>query len=311
MNEITGETIRRYLLGDLAEAERAALEDRFLGDALVFEQIEDAENDLVDDYVAERLSAETRAKFEKYYLALPESAAKVAAARALRTVRPKQTAEAPAAAGFWRSIQNFFASFRLVPALAAAAVLLFVLGGLWLAFRPQQNNQIAQLPPTPQAPREITQSSPTPAPDTNFNSLPNANSSPLTSPTPAPTAAPKEPPRVAEPKTPPPIVTLALITGLVRGSGEQNKLILPKNAAQVRLLFDLPAKNYRDLEARIETVSGARVWNGKIRSTGRRAALNLPTGIFQNEDYLLITSGINESGERKDFAEFYFNSERK
>jgi hypothetical protein len=33
--------------------------------------------------------------------------------------------------------------------------------------------------------------------------------------------------------------------------------------------------------------------------------------LFGNEDYLLIASGTDETGERKDFAQFYFNSERK
>ena len=68
MNEtfIKQETIRQYLLGDLPEAERVALEDAFLGDDQLFEQIEDAENDLVDDYVGERLGASERRLFESY-----------------------------------------------------------------------------------------------------------------------------------------------------------------------------------------------------------------------------------------------------
>ena len=45
--------------------------------------------------------------------------------------------------------------------------------------------------------------------------------------------------------------------------------------------------------------------------TGDRAALVLPARIFADEDYLLIVAGVNESGERRDLAEFYFNSVRK
>jgi hypothetical protein len=99
--------------------------------------------------------------------------------------------------------------------------------------------------------------------------------------------------------------------GLVRGAGDANKLVLPKNASQVRLTFDLPAAKYKEIEARIETVAGAQIWSGKIKQTGGRIALNLPAKLFGNEDYLLIASGVNETGERKDFAQFYFNSERK
>ncbi|HLM62572.1 MAG TPA: hypothetical protein VK308_17350, partial [Pyrinomonadaceae bacterium] len=78
------------------------------------------------------------------------------------------------------------------------------------------------------------------------------------------------------------------------------------------LTFDLPAvAKYKEIEARIETVAGTKVWSGKIKQTGGRAALNLPARLFGDEDYLLIVSGANPAGSREDFQNFYFNSERK
>lgn len=330
---IKQETIKRFLLGDLPETERAALEDRFLGNAEVFEQIEDAENDLVDDYLGSRLGAAERKLFESYYLAVAENRAKVEAARFLRRGLQNEKAETVNAAltetkseksvGFWKSIQNFFGSGALVPA-AGFAVLLFIVAGLWLAFRTPPTDEIVSSP-TP-APTNIpVQPTPVLAPETNYNAAVNTNQIlPTVSPTAQRNAivAPKETPRPIEPKenaqpqtTPPTAqstVTLALVTGLVRGAGEANKLVLPKNATQVRLTFDLPALGkYKEIEAGIETVSGARIWSGKIKQTGGRAALNLPAKLFGDEDYLLIVSGADAAGKRADFSQIYFNSERK
>lgn len=325
-------TIRRYLLGDLEEEARDALENRLLGEAEFFEQIDDAENDLVDDYVGERLDARERKLLESYYLALPEKRAKVETATVLRrelqnaktgiVQQPAVTAAATENSNnFWHSIREFFASLQIA-SVAAAVILLFVIGGLWFVFRPKGSDEIVALP-TPHPTISNIQPSPTLAPSpntsvsentsktlpqTNTNIQPNAN------------AAPKETPRQIEPKpqTAPPVdsapqtVTLALVTGIVRGGGsEANKLILPKTAQNVRLSFELKGKNYREIEARIETVAGANVWRGKINQSSGRVTLNLPAKLFADEDYLMIVSGVNETGERKDFTEFYFNAEKK
>lgn len=332
---IKQETIRQFLLGALPEAERATLEDAFLGDAQIFEQIEDGENDLVDDYITGRLGALERKLFESYYLALPGNHEKVETAWVLRRELQNEKTEtvnfsiaetqAEKSTNFWQSIQNFFASGALAP-VAGFAVLLFIVGGLWLALRTQLNNEIV-FSPTPAPINVPVQPTPPVTPEANYNVAANTNqTAPIASPTVQRNAnvAPKETPRADEPKdnvkpaprqTPPPAqssVTLALVMGLVRGGGEANKLILPKNANQVRLTFDLPATTrYKEIETRIETVAGTQIWSGKIKQTGGRIALNLPTKLFGNEDYLLIASGADETGERKDFAQFYFNSERK
>jgi hypothetical protein len=203
--------------------------------------------------------------------------------------------------------------------------LLFIVGVLWFAFRTQPNNEIVYSPtPTPTA--VPVQPTPSVAPEANYNTPADTNqTAPVATSTVQRNAnvAPKETPRADEPKenvkptprqTPPPAqssVTLALVMGLVRGAGDANKLVLPKNASQVRLTFDLPAAKYKEIEARIETVAGTQIWSGKIKQTDRRVALNFPARLFGNEDYLLIASGTDENGERKDLAQFYFNSERK
>ena len=79
--------IRRYLLGDLPETEANSLEQQYFTDGDAFERVWAAENELVDDYVARRLAAEDRARFERHYLASPPHRERVATARALRDAR--------------------------------------------------------------------------------------------------------------------------------------------------------------------------------------------------------------------------------
>ena len=51
------EYMRSYLLGVLTEAEQTALEDHFLNDDEVFEQLVAVENELVDTYARGQLNA--------------------------------------------------------------------------------------------------------------------------------------------------------------------------------------------------------------------------------------------------------------
>lgn len=316
-------TIRKFLLGEMAETERAALEDRLLADEEFFALIEDAENDLVDDYVGGRFTARERDSFENYYLAHPENRAKVETARVLQAAKEESKTNTVAEkdqkneTGFWQSIRSYFTFGKLAPVGFAVIVLLFLSGILWFVFRPPTANEIVYSPATVPTPEKT----PPLPPQINSNSFSNSNQTvpPENSENKSNVkTVPKETPRAVEPKsapTPqtisPATVTLALVAGLVRGGGAANKLILPKDAGQVRLMFDLPAKNYSAVEARIETVAGEIVWRGKISGSKKRIALNLPAKIFADEDYLLIVSGTNDIDERKDFAQFYFNAERK
>lgn len=121
-------TLRRYLLGQLDEAEAEALEAQVLADADLFEAVEAAHAELVDDYVSGALEGAERAAFEARILASEEGRSRVALARALQQ---KAADEAPS---LWSRLARWLwppvAGWRtLVPlaATAAAAALVFVL----------------------------------------------------------------------------------------------------------------------------------------------------------------------------------------
>jgi hypothetical protein len=123
-------TIRRYLLGELSEAEALSLEERYFADPEAFEQVWAVENELVDDYVAGRLGAEERDQFERHYLSSPRHRERVAAAKALRGAPPRRSQRL----AWW----------------AVAAVLPLLVGVLWLLKeRPPDRPRVVEASPTP------------------------------------------------------------------------------------------------------------------------------------------------------------------
>lgn len=80
----TDRQIRDYLLGVLQAERRAEIEQRILSDDGFHQEVEIAEEELVDDYVSGELSAADRLSFEANFLASPLRRRKLQFARALR-----------------------------------------------------------------------------------------------------------------------------------------------------------------------------------------------------------------------------------
>ena len=72
--------IRRYLLGELPEAEQTAFERELLADREKFDQVWATESRLVDSYVRGEVSRSDRERFEGRYLASPLHRERVAIA---------------------------------------------------------------------------------------------------------------------------------------------------------------------------------------------------------------------------------------
>src|SRR5271168_4413903 len=106
-----------YLLHKLPEAERDAFEDRWMEDSELYEQLQDAEAELLDAYAAGTLSAGDRELVTKHLLGSPAQEQKLRFARKLHDAFPK-----PARSANWRWIA------------VAAALLLLVGSASWLGW---------------------------------------------------------------------------------------------------------------------------------------------------------------------------------
>src|SRR5262245_6889465 len=78
-------SIQRYLLGELTEADQTALEQELLIDRGKFDQAWAVENELVDSYVRGEMSRAYRERFEGHYLASPLHRERVAIAESFLT----------------------------------------------------------------------------------------------------------------------------------------------------------------------------------------------------------------------------------
>jgi hypothetical protein len=73
-------SIWRYLLGELTEAEQAALEQELLIDRGKFDRVWAVENELIDSYARCEMSRAYRERFEGHYLVSPLHRERVAIA---------------------------------------------------------------------------------------------------------------------------------------------------------------------------------------------------------------------------------------
>lgn len=72
MDSLDDITIRKYLLGQAGEFEQQSIEDALLTDEDARRQVSVVEDELIEEYLADELSAEERSHFESHFLA-PET----------------------------------------------------------------------------------------------------------------------------------------------------------------------------------------------------------------------------------------------
>jgi hypothetical protein len=154
------QTMTRYLLGSLPEAETEALDELSVADDEVAYALKVAETDLVDAYVRGELTGAALEQFNSYYLASPLRREKVRFAQAFQVFAEKETgapatealAEAPAASATQRKVSSWFGALNIFqtprPALqwgaAFAALALLVAGGWLILENKRLRQQVSQ-----------------------------------------------------------------------------------------------------------------------------------------------------------------------
>lgn len=83
-NEKAVAEVRPWLLGLLPEQESRSLEERLITDSGLYEEVFIVEEELIDDYIAGRLSADERTAFESYFMNSAERQEQFRIANALR-----------------------------------------------------------------------------------------------------------------------------------------------------------------------------------------------------------------------------------
>jgi hypothetical protein len=144
------EELRRYLLGKLSPDEMDNLEERFFEDGDLFETLSIVEDELIEDYVKDELSATDRLKFETKFLTSKNRKEKLNNARAAQVyvARVKNLEAKPVAEqslkteserlSFWQKLKAFVLPEGPMLGLAMAATVLIAVAGAWAVYRLSQ-----------------------------------------------------------------------------------------------------------------------------------------------------------------------------
>lgn len=133
---------RRYLLGRLSQEEEIRVEQEFIAEDLDFEQLEIAEDELIDAYVNDELSTQERRQFETKLLTSQRIVDRINFARALADKAGEQPQLAPdrdnvelfpakQKSKWWPAFVGQQVGF---PTALAASVALLLIGGTFLFF---------------------------------------------------------------------------------------------------------------------------------------------------------------------------------
>lgn len=290
--------LRRYLLGELSEREQQEMErECSINDALG-EALDAAENDLMDDYVCEELSAEQRAQFESHFLDSPERETRVEIARMLMSSKIRDQVptgplvEEKPQAGKWKALFSLAAGFA-----AAAATVAIV---FFLVQNQQLRNELAL---TKSAQLELQK---------RLDKLQQEEAR-LSSPAQTQLEHPPEAP----------IVSLMLSPGLLRNGGnhQTSVLSLPKGASTAVLMLRLDPTNpgisvetkhsYYDVV--LETVEGSKLQTLRALSSqpapdgGKIVSAHFPSQQLRDGDYIVTLLLRSPGGERKEVASYSFS----
>src|SRR6185369_1812992 len=121
--------VRQYLLGNLSESARERLERRVIDETGVNDEVQAKEDELIDQYLAGKLNAEERKRFESFFLLPKERQQKLRFGRTLRKYLDslssvKEDQETGKSRFSWLKPQPVLISSLLV-------ICLSVLGALW------------------------------------------------------------------------------------------------------------------------------------------------------------------------------------
>ena len=319
--------MRDYWLGRLTEAEADNCElEWFSGDAdaLLLESVRD---DLIDEFLAEGLSAGDKLLFEQNFLTVPINLRDVAVAQVYRRTIDTQKVEsflAPAVAsaettsieskkGFW---QTLFAPLNL----GFAALALLIVAGTFAVWESGRNlpGEIAKTNVNIRQPSLETIPIPATTMTTTTEPMPtitNTNAvkpSPEKSPTPKIEISPKPPASFN------PIQILALATAVRSGGGQKPSIKLKKTTSTLRLTIPIPGRDetYQSFNAKIVSeTDGQMIWQNKLpdlndKPPGKEISVAVPTKKLAAGGYKLVLTGERSDGTSKELRAAFFDVQK-
>ena len=266
------ERARRYLLGAATEEESAVIEQEYLEHDDAVDRMAAAEDDLVEDYIADELSPADRQQFERSYLSVPHHRVRV------DTVRRLMAEAARSAPGRTKK-----GTLLTSPRFARGAGWLAVAASLIVA----ASLSIWVLSRSGGPEGEIVDNRPQP---------------PATGAAGQPTARPQPAPR---------IFALTLTPAGVRSATDNPSVVIPgaTEVVAIRLEREAGGRTLAPARASIRAVGGGEIWQGVVivesdPQPGIVGRIEVPAATLPADDYLLTLYGTNETGVEQEWAQY-------
>src|SRR5215510_4350923 len=305
--------IRKYLLGELAEADQAALEQELLIDRGKFERVWAVENELVDSYVRGEMSRADRKRFESHYLASPLHRERVAIAESFLT-NIDQAAGDTVEAGEKEPLAPWRRRFplrspRLVFGVILAMALLLTFSLVWSYIeRIRLTWQIADVQKEAQTEREILKQRERELASRNqefekqIADVSRRNEQ---------LKAELEQLRQQRQSAAPIVLSFLLTPAPVRGEKDPPQSTIPLLTGKADLLMELDHNDYANYQIILQTVEGREILRSrtsKVRFGKDRAFATLPikAGELSKGDYILILFGQTADGKIEEVDRYFF-----
>jgi hypothetical protein len=309
--------IRRYLLGELAEADQAALEQELLIDRGKFDQVWAVENELFDSYVRGEMSRADRKRFESHYLASPLHRERVAIAESFLTGINQAVGEtvevgekrpvAPRRRRF--PLRSPRLVFGQVFGMALVMALLLTFSLVWSHIeRVRLTGQITNVQKEAQAElavlkqREREQASRNQEIEKEIADVSRRNEQ---------LEEEFEQLRRRGRATPSTVLSFLLTPAPVRGEKIPPQSTISFSGGKARLLMELENNNYANHQAVLQTVEGREIFRrrtGKVRLGKDLAFAALPVNAVEltRGDYILILFGQTSDGRSEEIDRYFF-----
>jgi hypothetical protein len=305
--------IKRYLLGELSEAEQTAIEDEYFSDPSKYDRFCKVEDQLLDAAARGSLSETDRERFEQSYLTNPMRWRHVMFSRALARVVDENLAARRAVsqtAGRERIERldeglpwmSHLARLLRRPrfALGIAAALLIGLGGTWLVIETSRlRARLAEALREGETERlrAQTQSQRLADLESQYGQLAEERKRLQAQ---LQTAI-----EISQPTSHPAAVFFAIPLRAFRNSGGQEglrPLIIPHGSEEARLRINLPDHEFPAYQLTLLTTDGKEVFAVKdlrpqAASKGTVLTVSVPTRNLASGDNVIRLSGITASGE--------------
>jgi len=326
----------RYLLGTLSEDEGIRLEETFFADEAKFEDLELAEDELIDAYVREELSTEEQRQFETRIRKSPRLIERVYFARALaervsnHVRQENEVSTDPAIAAslpilkpvpWWRQLFGQQPGFRV--AFAACLVLLLVgsaaLVAGWLRVRSASERMAVERAALQRQEDDLDkqlseQRNKTSQLTNDLEATREQLAAELKRIDDLEHGRQRENPNS---RLLGPVFSVFLSPGLPRGGpGSKPELKIAPSTSAVQLNILLERNDYRSYNLSVTTVGGAVVWtqkNLKPRNTGSTHLLTLsvPAHLLSSHDYIVNVAGVSAPAEAQSVNDYQFRIIKK